>query len=231
MNLLAIDTSGPAAGAAMYSCGRIVCCAQIEDRHTHSETIMGLIEFAWERSNLDRGELDAIAVSCGPGSFTGLRIGMCIAKSMAQALSIPLIGVNTLDALCYAASGRTVRCAVMDARRNEVYSAAYFGERLVIPHGARALDDLLKQLRAMEDDVVFCGDGVRVYREPIQSALNGRAHFLPEPFVIQSAQSVAMLAVRMDPSSYSDAFLLSPSYYRLSQAEREANKRKHEKQG
>ncbi len=227
MKLLAIDTSGPAAGAAVSSNGRIVCRAQIEDRHTHSEKIMGLIQFVLEKSDLTQGELNAIAVSAGPGSFTGLRIGLCTAKAMAQALEIPLIGVNTLDALCYAAYGKDIRCGVMDARRGEVYCAAYCGDELVVEHGVRPLHVLLDQLRAMDADVLFCGDGVRAYHEQIERTLMRRADFVPEPFLVQCAESVAILAEKADQSSYRDAYSLLPSYYRLSQAEREAKKRQH----
>ncbi len=230
MKLLAIDTSGPAAGAATYVEGRIVCRAEIEDKKTHSQKIMGLIEFVLVKSNLAQGDLDAIAVSTGPGSFTGLRIGLCIAKAMAQALEIPLIGVNTLDALCYTAWGRDVHCAVMDARRGEVYCAAYHGDELVVAHGARPIGEFLDRVSEMDANAMFCGDGVRVYREHIEQSLGTRAGFVPEPFLVQCAASVAMLAAKTDTSHWQNAYALLPSYYRLSQAEREAKKRQNETQ-
>jgi len=231
MNLLAVDTSGPAAGAAVYKEGRILCQVTLENKKTHSEKIMGLIDFALVQSGVAREEIEAIAVASGPGSFTGIRIGMCIAKAMAQALDIPIICVNTLDALCHAAPGGNLRCAVMDARRQEVYCAAYDESGIAIAHGAKALDDFLWEVKARDREAVFCGDAVRVYRERIVRALGQRASFMPEPFCVQCAAAVAMVAAESDRSDDRDAYTAKPNYFRLSQAEREAIWKKHDTVG
>jgi tRNA threonylcarbamoyladenosine biosynthesis protein TsaB len=225
MRLLAIDTSGPAASAAVAENGRVVSAVFIEDNKTHSEKLAGLVDFALSQAGITPAELQGIAVASGPGSFTGLRIGMSFAKAMAQALGLPLLGVNTLDALCFAAAGPMLRAAVMDARRQEVYCAAYRGDALIIEHGARKLTDFLDLVRTEDCPAVFAGDGVRVYREAIAHTLKERAHFLPEPLAVQSAAAVAMLAFGAQRSAWGDAFTLVPSYYRQSQAEREAARR------
>lgn len=225
MNILAIDTSGPCASAAVYTQERIASQCAVEDARTHSETIFSLIDFALTHAHVERDELDAVAVSNGPGSFTGLRIGVAIAKAMGQALEIPCIGVSTLDVLCYQAQGAPIACAVMDARRKEVYSAAYRGQTCIVPHAPRPLVQLLEQLQPYGERVAFCGDGVRAYRAQIEQALEDRAVFTPAPYDVQLAGSVAMLAAGMPKTAYDDAFSLLPNYLRLSQAERERQQR------
>ncbi len=227
MRLLAIDTSGPLASAATFADERIVCQAALEDKKTHSEKIMALIEFVLAQSTIQKEELDAIAVTTGPGSFTGIRIGLCIAKAMAQALDIPCIGINTLDALCYAGQGSRLRCAVMDARRQEVYCAAYFEDRLVLEHGVRTLAAVLEAVRVFEEPALFIGDGVRAYREKISHTLK-EALYMPEPYVVQTAACVAMLASQTPRAMWKDAYTIEAGYYRQSQAEREALLKQHE---
>ena len=231
MKILAIDTSGPCASAAVYAQAHVVSQCAVEDARTHSETIISLIDFALIHAHVARSELDAVAVSNGPGSFTGLRIGVAIAKAMGQALQIPCIGVSTLDVLCYQAQGAPIACAVMDARRKEVYSAAYRGKSCIVPHAPRPLDELLAQLQPYAERVAFCGDGVRVYRAQIEQALGERAAFAPAPYDVQLAGSVAMLAAQMPEAAYDDAFSLLPNYLRLSQAERERLERGGQSRG
>ncbi len=224
MRLLAIDTSGPAASAATYIEDHVICQAMLEDKKTHSEKIMGLIEFVLTQSNLQKCDLEAIAVTTGPGSFTGLRIGLSIAKAMAQALNIPCIGINTLDALCYAAGGANLRCALMDARRKEVYCTAYRGDALVVEHGVRSLAEFLELIRPLQEPALFIGDGVRAYRSEISHTLE-KACFMPEPYTLQTAACVVMLAAKADKELIKDAYILEATYYRQSQAEREAAQR------
>ena len=221
MNILAIDTSGPCASAAVYTQERVAAQCAVEDARTHSETIFSLIDFALTRSHVERQQLDAVAVSSGPGSFTGLRIGVAIAKAMGQALQIPCIGISTLDVLCYQAQGAPIACAVMDARRKEVYSAADRNGERIVPSAPRPLQELLARLKSYEARVAFCGDGARAYREQICDALGSHAVFVPAPYDVQLAGSVAMLAAKTSQDAYSDAFSLLPNYLRLSQAERE----------
>lgn len=193
-----------------------------EDRKTHSEKAMGLIDFVLEQAETAPGDLGAIAVTTGPGSFTGLRIGLGIAKAMGQALGIPVIGIDTLDALCYPAISHRLRCALMDARRNEVYSVCYRGDDVVVPHAARPLGALLEAVQSLDEQTLFIGDGVRVYREEILRKLKNLAVFAPEPFAVQTAAAVLALAWSAGTTGLSDAYTVLPRYYRLSQAEREA---------
>lgn len=227
MRLLAIDTSGPAASAATVLDGVVVCQAVLENNKTHSEKIVGLIDFVLGNSGLTKKTLDAIAVTTGPGSFTGLRIGLSLVKAMSQALDIPCIGVNTLDTLCYVAGSAALRCAVMDARRQEVYSAVYDGDALFVGHGVRPIGALLEQLQCRAEPVLFAGDGIRVYRDQIVHTLLDRARFVPEPYAIQSAACAGILASKTDRSYWKDAYTLEATYYRQSQAEREAAQRRH----
>ena len=226
MKLLSIDTSGPVAGAAVYRDGRIASRTALESGNMHSETVVQLIDAAMNLPGLLKKELDAIAVTTGPGSFTGLRIGLSVAKAMAQALQIPVIGVNTLDALCYVQGEKGLRCAVMDARRAEVYSAAYLDGERIIDYGVRPLPAFLDSVCAMGADATFAGDGVRAYRADIARALGARARFVPEPFCVQCASAVAMLAAQTQRECYGDAYTVQPDYFRLSQAEREAKERR-----
>ncbi len=220
MRILAIDTTGPAASAAVYREGNVYQ-AYLEDGRTHSQKIQTLIEQAMEKAELSPKMLTGIAVANGPGSFTGIRIGVSVAKAMAQALQLPLLGVSTLEVLMRQANRADLHCAVMDARRKEVYGAARYQSETIIAEKAMPLMDFLDRIKQTNQPACFAGDALRVYQEEIEQILGEKAILLPEPERIQQASTVAWIASEADEKQWQNAFSLNPNYLRISQAERE----------
>ena len=220
MRILAIDTTGPAASAAVYDEGAVTQ-AYLEDGNTHSQKIQRLIDRAMKQAGCKNADLTGIAVAHGPGSFTGIRIGVAMAKAMAQALSLPILGVCTLDVLACQADKASVRCAVMDARRKEVYCVAYRGKTCLVPHSAMPLEIFLQHIAQTGEPACFAGDAVRVYWETISHTLGEKAIKMPEPMCIQQARTVACLAAKIPLEKWETAASLQPNYLRISQAERE----------
>ena len=224
MRILAIDTSGPAASAAVYE-NRLLAQAYVENRQTHSEKIMLLVDDVLHYSDTTIEQVEGIAVAAGPGSFTGLRIGIACTKAIAQARRIPCLGVNTLDALCLQAQGAPVRCAIMDARRDEVYCAAYRERACIVAPCAMKLTDFLRPIQALGQRACFAGDGIRVHEQTVRDTLGGQAVLLDEAHRLQCAASVAAIAARTPLAQWQSADTLEPLYLRIPQAEREAQKR------
>ena len=169
MNILAIDASGIAGSVAYIKNGKLAGEYYICDKLTHSQTIMPMLEHMKSLIQIDLSEVDAVAVSAGPGSFTGLRIGVTAAKALALALEVPIVGIPTLDVM---AGGLYFTehyiCPIMDARRNQVYTALYKWEqdelKRLTDHMAMDMNEYLEQLKAYEGKIIFLGDGVSVYK-------------------------------------------------------------------
>ena len=182
MKILALDTSSKTASAAAWD-GELRAEFTVQNGLTHSETILPMVQRVIETAGWKPADLTGIAVAVGPGSFTGVRIGVALAKSMAQALEIPVCPVNTLDMLAMNASACDGRvCSVMDARRRQVYAGVYKTgnslERIKEPR-AVALSDLVQELLQQPGRVWFTGDASLVYRREIEEMMGERAAFLP----------------------------------------------------
>ena len=231
MNLLAIDASGVAGSVAYIKNGKLAGEYYFCDKLTHSQTIMPMLEHMKSLIQINLDEVDAVAVTAGPGSFTGLRIGVTAAKTLALALGVPIIGVPTLDVIadgiCFT---EHFICPIMDARRNQVYTAVYHyqGENLerLTEHKAVDIKEHLETLKSYEGKVIFMGDGVSVYKEVIQEVLGGQALFAPSFCNLQHASVLGIMAEKLyvegkgeDPSTF------VPMYLRKSQAEREKEER------
>ena len=229
MILLSIDTSGPACSAALLADDRLLGEIVINSALTHSETIMPAVDELLSRENLTCADVDLFAVAAGPGSFTGVRIGVCAAKGMAHATGKPCARVNSLDAL---AAGLPfvpgVVCPILDARREQVYCAAYrwTGAALpekILPDTALPLTELLTALPENEI-ITFTGDGAAVHEARSRSLLGERARFAPPHARVLRASSAAYWA-RLDSSCRMEARLLTPIYLRAPQAERERSEK------
>ena len=229
MILLSIDTSGPACSAALLADDRLLGEIVINSALTHSETIMPAVDELLSRENLTCADVDLFAVAAGPGSFTGVRIGVCAAKGMAHATGKPCARVNSLAAL---AAGLPfvpgVVCPILDARREQVYCAAsrWTGAALpekILPDAALPLTELLKALPENEI-ITFTGDGVTVHEARIRALLGERARFAPPHARVLRASSAAYWA-RLDSSCHMEARLLTPIYLRAPQAERERSEK------
>lgn len=231
MNLLAIDASGVAGSVAYIRDGKLAGEYYICHKLTHSETIMPMLEHMKNLLDIDLESIDAIAVTSGPGSFTGLRIGVTTAKALALALNVPVVGIPTLDALAYNMTHTPYRiCPIMDARRNQVYTAVYSwqeeGLARLTEHLACDMDEHLTYLSQDEKPVIFLGDGVDVHKEKIIAVLGNRALFAPAYLNLQHASVLAEVACEAFKRGESvSAAEFVPIYLRKSQAERERDER------
>ena len=227
MKILAIESSSLVASAAVTEDDVTVAEYTVNFKKTHSQTLLPMIDQIAAMTELDMDSVDAIAVSGGPGSFTGLRIGSATAKGLGLALKKPLIHVPTLDAMAwnlYGASG--LICPVMDARRNQVYTGIYRFEdhKLVTVEAQMAVPmmEMIDKLNERGEEVIFLGDGVPVFAKMIQENLKVPYSFAPAHVNKQRAAAVAALgALYAKEGKVVTAMEHVPEYLRVSQAERE----------
>lgn len=220
MKILAIDTSALTASAAVTDDANVLGEVSFTCTLNHSQTIMPIIDFLLKGLSLTPSDIDLFACSNGPGSFTGLRIGIGTIKGLAYGTDKPVAGVSTLKALAYnaALSGKLI-APIMDARRNQVYTALYKYENCHMTEiMAPCAMDCGELCALIKEETVFVGDGVRPFREQISSYLGSLAFFPPDNQILQRASNVALAA--MD-EPHIDASLLNAVYLRKSQAERE----------
>jgi len=230
MRILGIESSSLVASVAIVEDETTMAEYTVNFKKTHSQTLLPMIDEMVKLLEIDLSTVDAIAVSGGPGSFTGLRIGSATAKGLGLALHKPLIHVPTLDATAYNLYGtEALICPIMDARRNQVYTGIYrFRESFEIVHGQDAMDidELMGILNSMREPVIFLGDGVPVFRSRIEETLTVRALFAPAHVNRQRASAVAALgAVYFKEGKTETAMEHKPDYLRKSQAEREREER------
>ncbi len=243
MKVLAIDSSGLTASVAVVEDSRTIAEYTVDYKKTHSQTLLPMIDEVAKMTELELSDIDAIAVSGGPGSFTGLRIGSATAKGLGLALDKPLIHVPTVDGLAYQVYGcGDIICPIMDARRNQVYTGIYTfsakagkkeGTREVEPvfqvlrmQMAIAVEDLIRRLNNYNRPVVFLGDGVPVYREMLSAGLKVPYSFAPSYMNRQRAAVIGALGIRYyKAGKYETAMEHQPEYLRQSQAERERAQR------
>ena len=235
MNILAIDSSGLAASCAILSDGVIRAEFFVCNRLTHSETLLPMVDQAVSASGLELGEMDAAAISKGPGSFTGLRIGSATAKGLAEAVGIPVIGVPTVNSIAQNMAGFDGNIVpLMDARRNETYTGifTFTGTELTVlrEQCAVPLGEILCDVNERGKKTVFLGDGVKVFAAQIKEECKVPFIFAPPDHALQRASGVAVLAEKyFREGKYLDASDHVPVYLRVSQAEREYdNLRTHE---
>lgn len=235
MRLLALDSSGLVASVALLVDDTLIAEYTTNFKKTHSQTLLPMLDEIVKMTDTKLEELDVIAVSAGPGSFTGLRIGSATAKGLGLALKKPIIGVPTVDALAYNLYGtEALICPIMDARRGQVYTGLYEFEKnefqVIEEQKVTTITELLEQLTTMDRNVIFLGDGVEVHRTLIEETLKDKVSFAPAHLAKQRAGAVAMLASEYyKQGKMEDAKDHAPEYLRLSQAERElAEKQKLE---
>ena len=230
MRILGIESSSLVASAAVVEDGVTVGEYTVNHKKTHSQTLLPMIDSLMSLLEMDPFSVDAIAVSGGPGSFTGLRIGSATAKGLGLALKKPLIHVPTLDAMAYGLFGASgLICPVMDARRNQVYTGIYRFEddfETVMEQAAIDVGELAARLNQMGERVIFLGDGVPVYEKQLKELMTVPSLFAPAHVNRQRAASVAALgAVYFREGKIETAAEHKPDYLRKSQAEREREER------
>lgn len=227
MKILAIDSSGLVATVAILEDDELIAEYTVNYRKTHSETLLPMLDEISKMTDLDLKSVDMIAVSKGPGSFTGLRIGSATVKGLAYALNVPVVSVPTVDALSMNLWGTDkLVCPIMDARRNQVYTGLYdfIGDRhhVVMEQTAMGIEELIDMINQKKWSVVFLGDGVPVYKDVIEEKLKVSHLYAPANMNRQRAASLGVLAFEyIKKGIVETADEHKPEYLRLSQAERE----------
>ena len=241
MRVLAIDSSGLTATVAVMEDELTVAEYTVNYKKTHSQTLLPMIDSIVSMVEADLSKIDAIAVSGGPGSFTGLRIGSATAKGLGLALNKPLIHVPTVDAMAYSVYGcGDIICPIMDARRKQVYTGIYsfapvteeetgqvsYKFQVLRVQMAVSVEELIRRLNIYGRKVVFLGDGVPVYKEILAEGLKVPFSFAPSFMNRQRAAAVGALGIEyFKKGMYETAAEHKPEYLRKSQAERERQAR------
>lgn len=222
MKILAIDTTGSVSSVAVVSDKFTISEFTINNKKTHSETLMPMIEMTLKYANTEMEEIDYIACSNGPGSFTGIRIGVATAKALAHGCNKKIVSVPTLDILAYNIfDSKKLIVPIIDARRNEVYSAFYMweGSKLlkISDYKNDNIDVILQQVKEIRDCAIFVGDGIFNFESKI---LENKFDISPTNMNLQRASSVGSYAFNFiqDAVSYTD---FKPFYLRETQAQRE----------
>ncbi|HEY5583213.1 MAG TPA: tRNA (adenosine(37)-N6)-threonylcarbamoyltransferase complex dimerization subunit type 1 TsaB [Ruminiclostridium sp.] len=227
MKILALDTSSSVATVAILQDDVIIGEYSCNNVETHSQRLMPMIQSLLERVGLCATDIDAFSASIGPGSFTGLRIGVTTVKSMAFAAGKPVISVYTLDALAYNLSmSKELICPIIDARNSRVFTAVYRFingklERLTDYFGIH-INELVDIIRPMEGEIVFLGDACNLHRDYFVLELGERVSIAPPNIALAKASSVAVLARNAFlEGKLESCYDMVPFYLRKSQAERE----------
>jgi tRNA threonylcarbamoyladenosine biosynthesis protein TsaB len=222
--ILALDTATLVSSVALALPDKLVAELSVQTKKTHSELLMPHIEQILSTAGIVKTQINAIAVSIGPGSFTGLRIGLATAKALAYALNIPIIGTPTLAAIANNCPvPGVILSPLLDAQKGNVYQGIYSwdndGLSEIEPPRAVSLTEALDSLGKFGKPAVVMGEGAAMYRERILSS--GCGISIAEPHVaVPRAASVAMLAHKMVKSGVTqDVMELEPLYIRRSEAE------------
>ena len=230
MRILAFETSAKAAGVALLQDGMLLGEYMQNSGQTHSRTLLQMAQDLLKNCDLQPSDVDAVACAAGPGSFTGVRIGLAAAKGFAWGREIPLIGVSTLEAMakCVAVA-EGIYCAAMDARRDQVYTATFAqkdGQFIRLTEDrAISLAELGAHLSTLSGEKYLVGDGAALCHRNLSGQV-AQLQLLPEHLRMQRASGVALLAwEQLQAGGLPAAAEVQPNYLRLSQAERERQKK------
>ena len=226
MLILAFETTAKAGSVALLEGGKLLAESYQNTGLTHSQTLMVMAEDMLKASGKTMADVSAVAVAEGPGSFTGVRIGVAAAKGLAWGGQIPCYGVSTLEAMAESLGAyQGYVCPVMDARRSQVYNALFYVNcgtcTRIREDRAISLQDLREELQKLDQPIFLVGDGSNLcYNSLLKDVPN--LVLPPEHRLHQRAVGVAILAQRMlEQGATADGASLTPNYLRLSQAERE----------
>lgn len=234
MKILALDSSGLVASVAVVEDDNLLGEYTTNYKKTHSQTLLPMLDEVAKMIDLDLNTIDVIAVSAGPGSFTGLRIGSATAKGLALAMDKPVVSVPTVDAMAYNLWGCEYQiCPLMDARRQQTYTGLYTfrdDEFIVLEEqNACGIDEIIERVNASGRKTVFLGDGIEVFREYIEENTKVPYLFAPASSNKQRAASVAVLGGILAAAGKAEAAEdHKPDYLRLSQAERERQEKERD---
>ena len=234
MKILALESSATACSVALCEDEKLIAQTFQNSGLTHSRTLMKLAEDLLTNCDLKPADVDAVACAAGPGSFTGVRIGVSAAKGFAWGLELPCVGVSTLEGMVRgAAVADGIYCAAMDARRSQVYTALFQMDNGILSRltedMAISVEELGSMLKKEEKTKFLVGDGAALCYNDLQSSVSNLV-LLPEHLRMQRASGTALAAwEQLSAGQRPEGAALTPNYLRLSQAERERmNKQKME---
>ena len=228
MKILSVDSSSVTASVAITENGKVLSEKFINNGLTHSQTLMPMVEDVINESGVSVKDVDFFAITNGPGSFTGVRIGIACVKGMADALNKKCIAVSTLEAIAEPLKNQDViACAVMDARCNQVYTASFNQGNRLCEDKAVLIDELGEELKQYDKKIIFIGDGsILCYEKLCENILN--CEMADENIRFVHGSSVGFIAeekIKNGEKPVNSANLV-PFYLRLPQAERELKLKK-----
>ncbi len=223
MLTLAIDTSSRTGSAALLSDKRVMAEFSYRTDAHHAATILLSIQRVLDFCELKVKDIDLIALTTGPGSFTGLRVGLSTVKGLALPFRTPVAGISTLEALAYNATpSRVDICPLLDAKKNEVYTALFKtgANGLPEPKEFERVTEPLGFISRLSEDVLFLGDGVQKYADIIEESCPVKAYFAPEHLQFIRASAIGFLGIeKFNRAQTVNILTFIPQYLRLSQAE------------
>lgn len=221
MNILAIDTSTNVLGVGIVSHEKIIGEYITNIKRNHSTRVLPAIDYLLKDCQMNIKDINKIVVANGPGSYTGLRIGVTIGKSLAWTLNIPVVGVSTL--MVMAASARFypgIISPIIDARRGNVFTGLYAYEngiiRCLIEDQHVGLDQWIEMIKQYDQPVLFLGNDAELHKETIERKLESNASFAPLPLNVMRPGELALLGKALDAE---ETHVFRPNYLRLSEAE------------
>lgn len=230
MKVLSLDTSTESATCAVLDNDRLLGEITFNYKKQHSVVLMSMIDNLLNNLNLNIDSLDGFIVSKGPGSFTGLRIGVSAIKGLSQGTGKPFIGISSLDSLAYnLAYTDGIICPILDALRDNVYTALYKFENnnltIISEYMIISIDDLINRLNEMDVQVCFIGDAIPKFKDKLTSNIKNSS-FAPTHLNLVRASALGELGLKfLKAGIYDDLYTFAPFYLRKSQAEREYEKK------
>lgn len=224
MKVLGIDTSSMATSIEVIEDNKLICEYAVNTKKTHSQKLMPMIENMFLTSDLKINEIDMVAICIGPGSFTGLRIGMATAKAIAHVRNLPIVGVNSLEVLAgnMDLSDKKI-CSILDAQKTQVYTSKYKyeGKKLIQLEDVDVLDiqDVIKSIEESKEDYIVVGEAVYKYESLIKDIENIQ---IPSSALnVSRASSLCSIAIEKYKNNIDvyDCYTINPLYIRKSQAE------------
>ncbi len=223
MKILGIDTSTPIGSVALIDDENIIAEHTLNIVQAHSSRLMPAIDTVMKWGDITPDTLDGCAVGIGPGSFTGIRIGVATAKSLCYAVDIPIVGVSTLEAIAYNLRWTDgIVCPILDARRSEIYGGIFQGggdwqrltDDLCLPIEA-FLEELNKHI-LLNSNIIFVGDGLVAYGDTVREQLGEKVHFAEPIFNVPRGATIAKLGAQRLSQGDSDSYwTIAPNYVRI----------------
>lgn len=226
MKLLCIDTASNVCGVSILEDKNLICKLDTDTGRTHSENLMPMIENAFSKTSLSLKDIDLIVCDKGPGSFTGIRIGVATAKAFHDSMNIPCIGVSSLESLAYNVRNNGYICSILDCKNENCYFAVYklndgiYTE--IIKPSADTVQNLLTILKNYEDTITFVGDGALIYQNEISLEITN-ACFIPKDKNILDSYTLGL--VGLDRYLKKDLDDVLPLYLKKPQAQRQLEKK------